>query len=285
MKQLLKKLNEPFPEDTSLRNNLFSVVGIGIFVTLFLYLIRPFGLNLYPKDPLGICISFGLVTIFASLLFEFITMYVFRIQKDMPSWTLWKWIVNSIMLILYISVCNYLFLTFLMGWEMFNWHRFSFMIFSTLIVGIFPIIFSGMMVQMNAYKRNQIQANSIQSSLGPPAKKEKLITLTSQNNSQTMQVTLTNIFYLEAQQNYVSICHFQEGKVEKTLFRNTIKEMEAQLQQTPFFRCHRSFLVNTELIQNVAGNAQGLRLSLVNLPDFEIPVSRKHIPALKALIS
>jgi len=38
------------------------------------------------------------------------------------------------------------------------------------------------------------------------------------------------------------------------------------------------------LIEKVAGNAQGLRLSLSNLSDVEIPVSRKYIAALKSLI-
>lgn len=285
MNNLLKKLNEPFPEDTSLRNNLLSVIGIGVFVTLFLYLIQPFDLHLYPKDPLGICIGFGLVTIFASLLFEFFTMYVLRIQKDVPSWTLWKWIVNAIFLIGFISICNYLYMTILMGWGSLNWQRFGFMIFSTLVVGIFPVVFSGMMIQINAYKRNQVQAESIQSNLAATIQKEQLINLTSQNNNQTLQVAVANLFYLEAQQNYVSICHLKEGEIEKTVFRNTIKQMEAQLESTSLFRCHRSFMVNTELIENVAGNAQGLRLSLTNLPDFEVPVSRKYIPALKTLIS
>jgi len=285
VKQLLNKLNEPFPEDTSLRGNLLSVLGVGVFVTLFLYLIQPFDLNSYPKDPLGICVGFGLVTIFASLFFEFLVVYVFRIQKDIPAWTLWKWIVNVIFLIGFISICNYLYMTFLMGWGIFNWHRFGYMIFSTLVVGIFPIVFSGMMIQMNAYKRNQVQAKNIQSNLVSPIQQEQLITLTSQNNNQILQVTIAHLFYLEAQQNYVSIYHLKEGEIEKTVFRNTIKQMEMQLENTPMFRCHRSFLVNTELIEKVAGNAQGLRLSLANLPGFEVPVSRKYIPSLKSLIS
>lgn len=285
MKQLLKKLNEPFPEDTSLRSNLLSVGGVGIFVTLFLYLIQPFDLHRYPKDPLGICVGFGIVTIIASLFFEFIVQYVFRIQKDLPSWTLWKWIINVIFLVGFISICNYLYITFLMDWGIFNWQRFGYMLFSTILVGIFPIVFSGMMVQMNAYKRNQVQAQNIQSNLVAPVQQAQLITLTSQNNSQTLRVAMSHLFYIEAQQNYVSICHFKEGEIEKTVFRNTIKQIETQLENTPLFRCHRSFMVNTKLIKKVAGNAQGLRLTLTNLPNFEVPVSRKYIPALKTLIS
>lgn len=285
MKQLLKKLNEPFPEDTSLRHDMLSIGGIGIFVTLFLYLIQPFGLNTYPYNPFWICLGFGVVTIVAGIAYDLFGLYVLRLAKDMPSWTLWKWILSATFLVGFIGICNYLFMTYLMGWQTFIWKRFFYMIYSTLAIGIFPIIFSGLLVQMNAYKRNQKQAANIQSTLLPVTKKEQFITLTSQNNSQTLQVPVNQLFYLEAQQNYVSICHLQEGNIEKTLFRNTIKQMETQLQGTPLFRCHRSFLVNIQLIEKVAGNAQGLRLSLVNLPDMEVPVSRKHIATLKSLIA
>ena len=285
MKQLLKKLNEPFPDTTSLRENIFFIVGVGVFVTFYLFLIKPFGLDTYPKHPFKICVGFGLVTIIAGITYDLFELYVLRHIKDAPSWTLWKWILNMMFLILFISVCNYLFMTYLMGWQSFVWEHFLAMVYNTLAIGVFPIVFSGLMLQMNAYKRNQKQAKNIQSALPPIAKKEQLITLTSQNKSQTLQLPIAHLFYLEAQQNYVAICYLQEGAIAKTMFRNTIKQMESQLENTSLFRCHRSFLVNIQLIEKVAGNAQGLRLSLVDLPDMEIPVSRKYISTLKALIS
>jgi len=282
--KLIKKLNEPFPDDTSFRDNIFFIVGVGIFVTLFLYLLQPFGIQTYPQDPFLICLGFGILTIVAGIAYDFFEIYVLRLVKDVPSWTLWKWMLNMACLILFISLCNYLYMTYLMGWQNFVWTHFLHMIYNTLAIGIFPIVLSGLLIQMNAYKRNQKQAENIQSALIPITKPTQFITLTSQNKSQSLKVATDHLFYLEAQQNYVSIYHLQEGKIEKTVFRNTIKQMEAQLQTTPLFRCHRSFLVNTELIEKVAGNAQGLRLSLSNLPEVEIPVSRKYIAALKSLI-
>lgn len=285
MKQFLKKLNEPFPEDTSLRHNVQSIIGIGLFVTFFLYFLRPFGLHDYPKNPIWICLRFGVLTILAGIVYDLFGTYVLNLKKDGPSWTLWKWIINAIGIVLFISICNYLFMTFLMGWGFFNWYRFTNMLFSTFIVGIFPIIFSGMIVQMNAYKRNQKQATNLQATLATPEESTQIITVTSQNNSQSLTIPITDLLYIEAMQNYVAIGSIQEGKFEKALFRNTITQMEVQLANTSLFRCHRSFLVNIHLIENVAGNAQGLRLTLKELPDVKIPVSRKYIPALKKLIT
>lgn len=285
MNNLLKKLKEPFPEDTSLQHNIRSVMSVGLFVTLFLYLLQPFGLNSYPENPIWICIGFGIVTIVAAIIYELIGMYVLRLQKDLPSWTLWKWIINAIFLVLFISICNYLYSNYLFGWEDFSWFRFQYTIYSTLAIGIFPIVFSGLMVQMNAYKRNQVQAKNIQASLIPTNTSKKLITLTSQNKNQVLKIAEDQLFYIEARQNYVSICYQKEGQITYELFRNTIKNISTQVTGTSIFRCHRSFLVNTTLIEAVAGNAQGLRLTLKEIADFEVPVSRKYIAALKALIS
>ncbi len=285
MKNILKKLNEPFPEDISLQHNIRSIIGVGVFVTLFLYVLRPFGLDNYPDGQLLICIKFGLLTVFAGLAYDLFGLYVLGLKKDLPSWTLWKWIVSAIFLILFISICNYLFMMSLMGWDGFKWYNFFYMIISTFSVGIFPIIFSGMLVQMNAYKRNQTQAKDMQATLSPKPTKVHSIKLTGENSREVHSFPLSALLYLESMQNYVSVCHLQAGKIEKTVFRSTIKRMESQTANSPLVRCHRSFVVNTNLIEQVAGNAQGLRLTLKDLPDFEVPVSRKYIPTLKALMA
>ncbi len=285
MKNILKKLNEPFPEDISLQHNIRSIVGVGVFVTVFLYLLRPFGLDNYPGGKLLICIKFGLVTVFAGLSYDLFGIYVLGLKKDLPSWTLWKWIVSAIFLILFISICNYLFMMTLMAWGGFSWYNFFYMITSTFAVGIFPIIFSGMLVQMNAYKRNQIQAKDMQAALSPKQTKVHTIILAGENSREDYLFPFADLLYIEAMQNYVSVCHFKAGTIEKTVFRSTIKRMETQTMGSPLIRCHRSFMVNANLIEKVAGNAQGLRLTLKGLPDFEVPVSRKYIPTLKKLMA
>lgn len=285
MKNLLKKLNEPFPEDMSLRHNIRSIIGVGMFVTLFLYVLRPFGIDYYSDNLLLICIEFGIVTVFAGLSYDLFGIYILGLKKDLPSWTLWKWIVSAIFLILFISVCNYLFMMYLMAWDGFSWHFFFRMIISTLVVGIFPIIFSGMLVQMNAYKLNHLQAENLQTNLIPIKTKVHTIVLPSDNKNQREFFPLDSLFYMEAMKNYVSICYEEEGTIEKVIFRDTIKRMEMQAKGSPLIRCHRSFIVNINLIEKVAGNAQGLRLTLKGLPDFEVPVSRKYIPILKELMT
>jgi DNA-binding LytR/AlgR family response regulator len=50
-----------------------------------------------------------------------------------------------------------------------------------------------------------------------------------------------------------------------------------------FFRCHRTYIVNTSKIADVSGNAQGLKLE-IEKTEFKIPVSRSQIPEFKKLM-
>jgi DNA-binding LytR/AlgR family response regulator len=54
----------------------------------------------------------------------------------------------------------------------------------------------------------------------------------------------------------------------------TMKEAEEALQNAPhFYRCHRSFLVNGGMVEEVLGNSQAYRLKLMYLEE-SVPVSR-----------
>ena len=58
------------------------------------------------------------------------------------------------------------------------------------------------------------------------------------------------------------------------MLRSTLKKMEDAVADYSFlFRCHRTYLVNMELVVKVIGNAQGYRLHLSGLEE-SIPVSR-----------
>ena len=284
MKKILNKLNEPFPESNSFQDDFRFIVGVGIFVTFFLFFLQPFGMNHYPGNPFWICVIFGIITIIASTAYEFFCTYILKLEKDVLAWTLGKWILFTIGLVATIAISNYLFLYY-MGWVATGLDDFVQIFISTLFIGIFPVVLSGLMIQIKADKRNQIQASDMQEVLPIAPPTSETITLTAQSNQPALTLPVHELFYLEAMQNYVSIHYLKDHQIEKVLFRHTISAMEKQLQNTSIIRCHRSYLVNTNLIEKVAGNAQGLRLTLKGLPDVQIPVSRKYIPVLRELIS
>ena len=165
---------------------------------------------------------------------------------------------------------------------LFTLDSFFTIIISTWVIGIFPIVFSGIIIQLRNYKANQIHAANISTTLPSTTLPSKKITIFSQNKKNEFEVNLHDLLFVEAMQNYVSIYFLKENKIQKEIIRATLSKVEQQLSDTPIIRCHRSYLVNPNQIQKVEGNAQGLRLTLHQLEDTQIPVSRKYIPALKA---
>lgn len=89
-----------------------------------------------------------------------------------------------------------------------------------------------------------------------------------------------SILYVKSEGNYCRIRYDQEGSIRTELLRISLIEIENLTFGTSIQRCHRSYLVNTEKIQRVAGNAQGYKLTLFQCKD-RVPVSRKYTPVLK----
>ena len=159
-----------------------------------------------------------------------------------------------------------------------NWERYSLagMLLNTLIVGIFPVIFSGLVSQVKAASTNEKLASQTQI---------KRDTTVAEKNAAILKVNEVeiqegNILFAEAQQNYVAIYYKDGNNVKKELYRITLKELE-DLLGSDIVRCHRSYLVNLKQVENVKGNAQGLRLSMVGFTEKMVPVSRSHLGLFK----
>lgn len=86
-----------------------------------------------------------------------------------------------------------------------------------------------------------------------------------------------SLLYLEASENYITICYLNKGKVSKYLLRATMKRMEETFAATGIIRCHRSYMVNFEKVKVIRREKEGLKLEL-DLPDvIDIPLSKTYV--------
>ncbi|GAA4278573.1 hypothetical protein GCM10022259_32980 [Aquimarina mytili] len=83
--------------------------------------------------------------------------------------------------------------------------------------------------------------------------------------------------------NYIEVFYTKNNEVVSSLLRNTMNNINAILVEYPFIiRCHRSYLINTNKIQSVAGNSRGYQLSVEGVGD-KIPVSRSKISSFNKI--
>jgi len=271
---ILKVLRKPFPQEESIREFLWIIGGIAVFVTLFLYIFRPFGFEALESGEFLICLGFGTVSFVTSVIYEAIIVGVLKIKGPQAHFTYWKWILYFMGAMLFISMANFLFARIVFFDDM-QWEFLPHMVRGTFAIGIFPTIFIGAMALMRQERKYQSIANEInrQAAVTPKDFKDSDATI--------FDISTNQIRYIEALQNYVKIGHLNaDGQLVEQTVRATLKGVLDLSQEDSIVRCHRSFLVNRETITSISGNAQGLLLTLADC-DTRIPVSRSYVPVFR----
>lgn len=285
IQNIITRFNQPFPEKKGFKKVVITAFWIGLFISSFLYFFRPFGFYEPRFGPGLFTLIFGLITFVTIVLFEGFTKYVLKLKKDTDDWTLGKWIVETLIVMFFISIGNYLFVLNLVN-DTLSIDGFIGMILSTFVLGIFPMVFSGLLIQINAIKRNQKEAELlILDKIEETLVGNSIVNLTGQKDDQSLQFSANELLFIESRSNYVSIWLAKENNVIEEKMRNTLKHIENQLSSQLAMRCHRSFIINPDKVISVEGNAQGLRLELEGLQDIKIPVSRSYIPVIKKKLS
>ncbi|MFK8020557.1 MAG: LytTR family DNA-binding domain-containing protein [Pseudomonadales bacterium] len=307
---LFKRLNEPFPEQKSQVQMLRDFAGAALFITAFLYFFKPFGLNEVTQNLLLFCTGYGVVTFVAGISYEWFLKSLLKVKSDVENWTLLKWIISSLGLLLWIAMGNCLYSAFasslVNSQTVISLSAVGIILSQTMLVGIIPTVFFGLLRQLRANKANQLAAEALVPGLHKSALQRDKVKGVGVGDAKhdtashcelrfgagtaaQLVVSLAAIRYVEAMQNYIAVYYVKEGIIVSEMIRQTLSATEAEIAKVctanEVLRCHRSFLVNVSKIEKVSGNAQGLRLRLSDFDDTEIPVSRSYIPALRSLLS
>jgi len=284
IRNMIRRLNEPFPCKRSLKASVQGQLYVALFIAAFLFIFKPFGMG-YVPNPFAVALAFGAVSLLFSLSFDLLSRFVFKVETDVPGWTLWKWLLQSILMVSWIAFGNNLLQLLLFGGDVGNIRQWAQVWQATITLGSIPIFVSGLFVQMRAIKSNVQQASVIKLPVRQAA--QDAVVEFSLNSNEPLHVAVKDLLLVEAMQNYVMMYVREEGSVSKHMVRNTIVNTLAQFQKKDannIIRCHRSYLVNIDEIGKVEGNAQGLKLTLNQLSDRLVPVSRSFIAEFKSTL-
>lgn len=283
---MLAILNAPFPSDYGEKDKVVTAVLVGLFVALFLYLFKPFGSaesNLDDSELILKFAGYGVVSCLGVLFIDFV------VPKFIPrffiesSYTVRKELLMAVATILVIGLGNALYSSLYVIQDM-GPKEVLVMIWQTFLVGIFPLSFMTILKYNSLLKSNVAISSQIQPS--PTESSQELavstptpsITLTT--DTESTEIDLVALLYIESVGNYINVTTSNDGELSRQLYRKTLKSVEQETLQQSIVRCHRSYIVNLDRVQDVSGNAQGLKLKLKDSTE-AIPVSRKYIPLVK----
>ena len=85
-----------------------------------------------------------------------------------------------------------------------------------------------------------------------------------------------NLLYIESADNYICIWYKKNEILKKQLLHITMKEASEQLAETNIVRCHRSYMINLDLVKVMRREKGNLFLELGESGVREIPISKTY---------
>lgn len=265
----------PFPViEHDIRKDILSAV----IVFFLLYVMQPFGFNLYTGNKLVVSLGFGAITFASHAFFSYVvTGFLNRLVKQ---WTILLVSLMLLTMILFIGLCNFFYGTLIYGIGLDISFLPTFM-YWTLTFGII------ITAVQTALSYNMALRNRLNELLENNSEEQKDITITIHDQAvrgKDLVIPINSFLYAEAQKNNVIVYYDTDGAVETAEIRSTLTAILDGLGYENIMQCHRSFVINVNNITSAHGNSNGYQLTLGSCRN-TVPVSRTYVPRLKAFIS
>lgn len=296
MNKIVRYLKQPFPLFE--RRWLYTTIICGTSF-LILAIFEPFNYRLNSVGQFWLLLYFVLLAFITCLITYFLFPVAFKKYYNPEQWTVGKNILHYAIALLIagllVCILDMVILPgltvgtgslYLSSNEQLN--IFMIDMIAGITIALIPVIIVTVLTKNRALHQNLKQAIELNEALAKRSvlqtEEKELLTLTG-NTKEAIELLPYEIHYIEASGNYVEIYYGNKDKIQQKLLRATIKQIEEQLHERPeLVRCHRAFIVNSNHITRVNGNAQGYRLRLNNITP-EIPVSRTYMKSLKETLS
>jgi len=248
-------------------------------VVIILYFLQPFGLHNYEGNKLLLSLLFGAITFVCYMAFSY-AIFI-PSTKKVKTWRIWHHVLAVLAMVLFIGIGNFICFCLVFRLPMSPDILFKF-IYWTLIIGV---IISTLATALN-YQRFLRSRLDMMLEKNSDEQKGVIVSIhDGRVRGNDLKIQINDLLYIEAQKNYVSVCHIEAGELKRDEIQATLATVLEGLADYPnIFQCHRSFAVNVNSITGAKGNSNGYMLTLGdNLAT--VPVSRAFVPKLKSFIS
>lgn len=266
MQQLRHWFQRPYPLIVDAQIKFFLAAGFGLFVFAFLWYFQPFGIANIEAPKFSYLIGFGSITTGTMLLLYFGLPLVFPKTFDAQQWTVIKEISMTLTNIVVIAITNYWYNS-IVGEAFATQHNIVHFLGMTISIGLFPVLFSVLLLERFWAGQNQQVADNINQQIQqhPSPTPTTALKILSESPKDYLEISAQDFLFAKSEGNYVKCFYQQQDKVTTKLLRTSLKKVEEQLvDSNTFIRCHRSYLVNKQQIQKVSGNARSYSLHFAN---------------------
>lgn len=250
---------------------------IGAFIFLFLYIFEPFGMYGVYNNTFFYPLGFGLITFFTTILAFICMPLLFENTFSNDGWTVGKNIIFLFCLVLSIAIFNWFYNNNVqITVEESPLITFKEMVSYTFTLGCFPVLFY-MYVSEKIYREKRVKTSEEIMKYKMPKiveENENILTFFGSNKNENISFKLNDLIYISSQGNYASFFINSNTGIKELVIRNTLTSITSDLTiYKNIIRCHKSYIINTNYVDSISGNARGHFLTTTTLPQ-KIPVSR-----------
>ncbi len=118
---------------------------------------------------------------------------------------------------------------------------------------------------------------SITTDEAPSLTKDEKITLYDNSGSLKMVISLSNLYYIESDDNYIKVWYQDsEGTLKQYMLRCRLKTVEESFIGSDLVRCHRKYIVNFDKVEMISRAKDGFVIELGMSGIDPIPVSKTY---------
>ncbi len=261
------------------KNIIQLLLFVTFFVLLFIVIFKPFNSNTWIKGMskdrfviysiLMVTIGLGVLTV------SRIVMFLLRNKIKVFYWNYLIWLFGEI---IFISLFCTLFAWLIHPRQVDFFAIFPYTFAYSSSILLLPYIISWLYFELKDKKRALESEKSLRLQNGDKtsAPNTDLINFTDEKGVLKLSVSIDNLFYIAAADNYVNVCYINKEKVGSFILRNSLKNIEETYTNANLVRCHRSYIVNRTKVKVMRRDKDGLYIELDSKSIPDIPISKTY---------
>ena len=193
---------------------------IGVFVSLFVLLFQPFGMQAFESAYKSlILIGYGGVVFLASSIGLFSLQSIRPQWFETQAWTIGKQLILSFWVILSISLSIYAYSIICGILDEISLKAFSLFLLYSLLLGIFPLATTLLLTRIFSLEEKLERLEGFQAPKPKSMAKAPSLILVGENKQKALNLELSDLIYIESSGNYVKVGHYQSGEIVYTQTR------------------------------------------------------------------
>lgn len=269
-------LNKPIPSYLIEKSNIVKLILFTAgFALVFINFYSPFGVDSWMDITRWELLAYSSLVILTGVLVVVISrilMYRYTRRKSLNHWQYFGWIASEIFFMAFFY--TWFEQIFLKG-NKFVLDVYKITLQNTALVLLLP--YSALWLYFSWQEKNRQLQDLSRDEGNKNEGAHHMIPFHDEKGILRFSIKQEDLLYLEAADNYVVIHYLKKTNKARYVLRNTLKRLEADLNDTGIIRCHRSYMVNFNKVNIMRREKEGLVLELEVSPPMDIVVSKTYV--------